>query len=264
MKKYGWLRKMSCAALFAVALGAETVAAGNLKILADEYPPLTFTREGKVTGLAAEITDEVIARIGEQSRLKLIPWARAYQMMLKEPDVLGLPVYRTVEREKLFKWAGPLTTVKTSFYAKRGSNLKLGRLADAKSVERIIVPKAYWTYQMLIARGFTNLEPVPTSQQSVRMLLAGHGTLLAADNITLPSLLTEVGGRATDVESILTFEETESYFAFSQGTPDEVVQKWQAALDDMKRDGTFARLYKKWLPDETPPGLYPSKELIKP
>lgn len=242
----------------------EPSLAGDLKIVADEYPPLTFTRNGAVTGLAAEIVDDVKMRTGEKSPLTIMQWWRAYQMLLTEPDVVGLPVYRTTERETLFKWAGPLTSVRTSLYAKRGSNIRFDRLADAKSVNRIIVPKAYWTYQILLARGFKNLELVPTSEQSVRMLLAGHGTLLAADDVTLPALLAGAGKDMSDVEIALTFEEAESYFAFSKGTSDEVVRKWQAALDDMKRDGTFARLYKKWLPDQTPPGISPGKEFVKP
>jgi polar amino acid transport system substrate-binding protein len=43
------------------------------------------------------------------------------------------------------------------------------------------------------------------------------------------------------------------YLAFSRKTPDEVVRRWQAALDDLKKDGTFARLFAKWLPGKKMP-----------
>jgi polar amino acid transport system substrate-binding protein len=35
----------------------------------------------------------------------------------------------------------------------------------------------------------------------------------------------------------------------SLGTPVETVRKWQSALDGLKADGTFAKIYRRYLPN---------------
>jgi len=42
---------------------------------------------------------------------------------------------------------------------------------------------------------------------------------------------------------------------FSESTSDEMIQTWQKHLDNMKDDGTFNAIFKKWLPNEIPPGI---------
>ena len=42
-------------------------------------------------------------------------------------------------------------------------------------------------------------------------------------------------------------KETQLFIAFSKNTPDDVVAKWQAALDSMKADGSFDAIVKKYL-----------------
>ena len=39
-------------------------------------------------------------------QIRLYPWARAYDMALKEPNVLIFLIARTSARETQFKWAG--------------------------------------------------------------------------------------------------------------------------------------------------------------
>ena len=104
-----------------------------------------------------------------------------------------------------------------------------------------------------------NLQTVNTHEQMVRMVLYGRGTFMAANSLTLPTLLANVGASPQDLELVYTFHQAEAYVAFSQGTSADVVREWQAALNAMKRDKSFARIYAKWLPDETPPEAVPAQ-----
>lgn len=236
------------------------VRAAELEVLTEEYPPITFTRDGKVTGLGTEIVEEIQRRVGSTSRIGVVPWARAYQAALSQANVALFTTMRTPEREALFRWVGPLTTVKAGLYARRGSGLRLETLGEAKAVHRIVVPREYWTHQILRAAGFSNLDTADTPERMVRMLLAGRASLMAADNQTLPEILAQVGASTKDVELIHTFSTSQSYVVLSLGTPEDTARRWQRALNDMKRDGSFARIYAKWLPGEVPPGLEPNPD----
>jgi polar amino acid transport system substrate-binding protein len=47
--------------------------------------------------------------------------------------------------------------------------------------------------------------------------------------------------------------QSSSYIAFSRQTDARLVQRWQAALDDMRNDGSLARLQEQWLPSAALP-----------
>jgi len=54
-----------------------------------------------------------------------------------------------------------------------------------------------------------------------------------------------------DLEPVYTVSQTYFYIAISKDTPPSVVQAWQSTLDDMKKDGTFEKIYKSYVPNAT-------------
>lgn len=247
IRRVAWWRWCVACLLLVALLPAR---AADLRLLTEEYPPLSFMHDGRLDGLAVEIVDEVQRRVGSQASVQVLPWARAYQIALYEPDVGLFSTARTPERENLFRWVGPLFIGKTSLYARRGSGLQLHTLADAAAVDAVIVPREDYKQQLLKAAGLTNLQLVNTHEQMVRMLLMGRGTLMAANNLALPALLAGANASMKDVEALLTFQETAAYIAFSPGTAEDTVRRWQAALDAMRADGTLARIQARWVPEE--------------
>jgi len=43
-----------------------------------------------------------------------------------------------------------------------------------------------------------------------------------------------------------------SYITFSRGADPQVVARWRTALEQIKSDGTFARIEQRWLPPAPP------------
>jgi len=52
------------------------------------------------------------------------------------------------------------------------------------------------------------------------------------------------------IEAVFTYRQHLSYIAISKQTSPAIVQQWQATLDEMKADGTFWWLTRKWLPPD--------------
>ena len=77
--------------------------------------------------------------------------------------------------------------------------------------------------------------------------------VVVADNVTLEDLLALGDLRLQDVEPLHGFLSSAAYIAFSPSTPDSVILNWQQALDSMKRDGSFALIYSRWLPGQPIP-----------
>ncbi len=245
----------------AALLCAGPARATDLQVLTEENPPISFSENGRAGGLGTELVNKIQQRLKQHFAPQVLPWARAYGMLQQEPNVVLFATMRTAEREPQFKWVGPIATVKTSFYARRGDGRHLAGLAEAKAAADILVPREYYSHQMLVQLGFSNLQPVTRPDIMVRMLMAGRSALMVGDNLTMGPLLLSVGAKPGDAEPLYTLMESQYYIAFSRQLPDALVQQWQASLDDMKRDGSFAALYAKWLPGEAPPGIRPNPPL---
>jgi polar amino acid transport system substrate-binding protein len=237
--------------LMLLQVGAQAV---ELELYTEENPPINFSRNGRPDGLATVVVEELLRRTGDTGNIQVVPWARGYKMAQSHPNVGLFVAVRTPEREALFKWVGPVSGSSTSFYSRRGAGLHIASLDDARRVASIAVPREWYSHQVLRGLGFKNLELVPKPHEVARMTLRGRVSLMVYEDQLLPSLLAEIGASMDDLERVHTFMRSNSYIVFSLGTADDVVQRWQRALDDMKGDGSFARIHARWLPGEPLPG----------
>jgi len=170
---------------------------------------------------------------------------------------------RTPERESLFQWVGPVGKNSAILYAKKGSGIRIGSLDEARNVAAIATTTNWFTEQQLKREGFGNLVSSPDPRANVRQLMNGEVQLSVFTDITIPEIVREAGYSMTDLEPVFTVGRTYFYIALSRDTPAEVVDAWQSTLDRLKRDGTFARIYRGYLPDAELSDLlgHPSREL---
>ena len=231
--------------------------AQELTVISEENPPFNFIKDGVFTGSSTEVVREIMRRLDLTAAIQVLTWARAYQLALTQPNVVLFSTARTKEREDLFHWVGPIYKVRFGFYARRGSGPYLTCLADAKKVGAIATYKDDVREQLLKSQGFTNLDSSKSPASNLKKLLAGRVDLWLYSNLGVPSVARQLGIDPAEVELVLPFKDKYAYIAVSKGTPRVMVEKWQAALDDMKRDGSFGRISKQWLPAESIPKFQP-------
>jgi polar amino acid transport system substrate-binding protein len=148
---------------------------------------------------------------------------------------------------------GPIALGKTTFYAKKGSGITISSFDEAKQLTAIGVYRDTAAEQILTQEGFTNLFIAAYPIQNVKMLMGGRIDVLSGVNLTIGQLLAEEGLSRDAVESVYSFGENRLHISMSKGTSETIVQAWKAALEEMQQDGTFSRIYHKWLPGEETP-----------
>ncbi len=220
----------------------------DLKMLTEEYPPVTFMKDGKVAGFVTDMVREITARQGIPDNIRLTSWDDAYKTALNNPNVLLFSAERTEKREGLFQWVGPVGKNSAILYAKKGSNIRIKSLEEAKKIAAIATTTDWFTEQDLKSKGFTNLVSSPLPATSVKQLMNGEVQLSVFTDITVPEIVKNAGYRLDDLEPVFTVSNTYFYIAISRGTPPEVVKKWQSDLDSLKADGTFEKIYRSYLP----------------
>ncbi|MFX1678828.1 transporter substrate-binding domain-containing protein [Mitsuaria sp. CC2] len=228
-------------------------ASASLRLLSEEFPPINFTEAGQPRGLAVDIVQAIQKRLGQSLPIEFMPWARAFREAQDGPPAALFSMARIPEREHLFQWVGPIITLRSTFYAKAGSGIRLRSLAEARRAAKVLVVRDWYTLAQLQSAGLRNLQQISDPIQGVRMLAAGRAPLFAAEKLSMPQTLVQAGVRSDALEEVFSFAASDGYIAFSRSTPMGTINAWQSQLNEMKRDGSFLAIHKRWLPNDTPP-----------
>jgi len=235
----------------ATASGGSAYAEEPVVIAINIIPPYVFQKDGALMGVIPEITQIVAKKAGLPYVVEVYPWARIYKMGLGDKNILVPTIYRTPEREKLFKWVGAVFPLKLWMF-------KLKKRSDIH-IESIEAAKAYQTggenedasTQYLIRQGFIqggNLTAFTGGKQLVQMLNSGRLDLVAAEELNFQHWAAELGLKASDFEKAYFIEGVQANLnlAFSPRTNDAIVEKYRKALNEIKKDGTFEKVLLKW------------------
>lgn len=244
---------LRCYGVLFLALLLCARADAELRILTEPGPPTAFMEDGELRGFGVDVVRELIERTGANAQIEIMPWTRAYTLAQRGPNVALFAMVRTPEREQRFQWVGPILHGKVRFYSLKSSGMQVDSLDDVAASGPLAVPKQWYSYEALQAKGLQNLYGVPTPQTMVTLFAHGRGNLILLEDILLRDMLAPAGLEPADVQPQMVFMESSYYIGFSRDTDPAVVATWQRELAEMRRDGSFSAIFRQWLPDVEPP-----------
>ncbi|BBH53419.1 substrate-binding periplasmic protein [Fluviispira sanaruensis] len=229
-------------------LQAATKISSTLKINAvtEHYPPYNMIENESIVGVSAEIMQELFKRAKVNYTLNIYPWAHSYKLALEEPNTVVFATSRTPEREKLFKWVGPIGESNWVFFAKEGSTIKINTLDEAKK-HRVGGYNDDATADYLKKNGFIpgkSLILANNEVQNAFKLEAGRIDLWATGALLGPYISkSEKTGKIVEV---FTIKKSELYAAFNKRTDDALIKKLNDLLIQMNKDKTIEKINKKY------------------
>jgi polar amino acid transport system substrate-binding protein len=236
-----WLPPENIPPLQQISTISEATSA-TLRIYTENSPPANYIEDGRLQGLSVEIVREILRRLNMPDTIEVVPWARGYTLALNQPKVALFSTTRLAQREKLFKWVGPIYSQIWGFYGKKGSGIKINTLEDARNIARIGTYHKDAKEQYLQTKGFRNLVSANRNLSNIRHLMDGSIDLWVSSDFNMPYLARQAGVQPDELELVFAFKKAQNYIAFSIQTPESMVRKWQQALDAIKHDGTYDRL----------------------
>ena len=233
------------------ALVSNAMAQDKLTILTEENPPWNYSENGKVTGFTTDVVNQLLKETGnEDLPIHMLSWSRAYRTAREDANVLLYTTTRTPKRETLFKWVGPIAKrVIWIWKLKKRKDIRIRNLEDAKNYNFAIVSGAAGTLYLL-EQGFTKkqLDYVPHDSLALNKFLHEKNDLVCKMKLGMAFSLRKRGKSMDFVEPVFQLPSGgEYYLAFSLGTPDEVVDKFQKALEKIKKNRVFDRIKAKWI-----------------
>jgi polar amino acid transport system substrate-binding protein len=154
---------------------------------------------------------------------------------------------RTTQREKLFKWVGPLAKDQWVFYAKKGSGLIINNLDDARKVAKIGTCKDTATEQFLKKNGFKNIVSSIEDSENAKKLMAGDIDLWIVGDLQGIHQAKKASIDSSHLKVAHKIKDAELYIAFSKTTTDSEISKWQKALDALKSEGIYKKILSKYM-----------------
>jgi len=223
---------------------AAALAAPPLVITAEHSPPASMRVGNQVVGRESEKIREMLARAGLAYTIDVLPWKRAFTMAQRDPYTCVYSTSRTPEREKQFKWVGPTDEAEWVLMGRAGRQYHVHSLDDARKL-RIGTYNGDARDEFLRARGF-DVDGAQADASNPKKLLLDRIDLWAVGvrNNDLSALSQFAAPQA--LVPVLTFHRVKVYLACNPSVPDAMVERMNAALAGMRKDGTFTRLEKKY------------------
>jgi len=251
---YTWCaEKSKCIRSWEESCTASATVKSDVRLITENFPPLNFAgTDGSAKGRSTAIVRGILSRLGQTATIEILPWAEGYGLALNTTNVALFSTARTLSRDSLFKWVGPIGSFEKALYARANSTLSITNLDAARKVGSICVVKDDVRQQMLTERGFTNLKLLASDEQCILDLASGKTDLWFGSTDSEPFSAYIAGVDPDNLKLAYVVETSEIFIAFSKSTPDETVMTWQTALDRMKRDGFYDALqgqYKIIAPD---------------
>ena len=241
----------SASLLLINAARAEEGPATDLVLLTENFPPYNMAKNGKnfaqdenINGIAVDIVREMFKRTDITYSLTLrFPWERIYKLALEKPGYGVFVMARLPDREKLFKWVGPIGPDDWIMLAKADSKITLETLHQARKF-RIGAYKGDAIAETLAKQG---LKPIVVlrDQDNAKKLVSGQIDLWATGDPAGRFLARQDG--VTGLKTVLRFNSAELYLALNKDVPDEVVTKLQTALDAMRKEGVVDDIMANYL-----------------
>ncbi|AWY42303.1 amino acid ABC transporter substrate-binding protein [Pseudomonas putida] len=223
----------------------------DMVLLTENFPPYNMAKNGKnfaqdenINGIATDIVREIFKRADITYSLTLrFPWERIYKLTLEKPGYGVFVMARLPDREKLFKWVGPIGPDDWIMLAKADSKITLETLDDARKY-KIGAYKGDAIAETLTKQGL-NPVVVLRDQDNAKKLVNGQIDLWATGDPAGRYLARQDG--VTGLKTVLRFNSAELYLALNKDVPDEIVTKLQAALDQLRKEGGVDDIMARYL-----------------
>ena len=225
--------------------------ATDLTVVTENLPPLNYELNGAATGYATELLEAVLQTANIKTSVSVLPWARAYQMTLTQPNTLLFSTTRTQEREDLFEWIGPISSRQIYLYKlKSRTDIQVKTIADCSRYKIGLVREMASAKEFLKNSAIReeNVDYAPTAESNTKKLLLGRTDLIVSQDWGAAFEMKILNRHPNELEAVLLLDAKNSYyFAMNKQSDPALIQKIRNAFEKVQQSGLPERLKNKYM-----------------
>ena len=217
------------------------------------YPPFEFSPKGRPKGFDIDLMNEIAKRAGFEVRYENVQFdsiLRGLDADLFDASISAMSI--TAERERQLDFSDPYYNADQALLVDSGSRIKsIEDLSDATVGVQSGSTGQLKGGDLYDAGQIGEVKTYRTIGEAFSDLRAGKINGVIYDLSAVHKKVTENEGELRYVESIPTGEQ----YGIAFPTDSPLVEPVNQALAEMKEDGTYEKLYKKWIgipPEEIP------------
>lgn len=232
--------------LFSWALKAE-----QLHFVAEDLPPYHFKdKSGQTTGVLVDIVKAVAKEANVNYSIKLYPFARAFNLLKAQPNVLMFSLLKSPSREDQFTWLGKILNNRAYLVTLNDTKLQLASLEQAKNFS-VGTIRGYYSEGYLRNAGFEegiNLSLSVKSQNLWQMLFNKRIDFVLTNTLSLNNELKKLGFKLNDIDKVLELTDfpNELHLAANLSLEPSTANALQQALKTIKANGEYQRILTQW------------------
>ena len=221
----------------------------SLRYLTEEYKPYNYQEQhDPPTGLSVELLHRIWQRLGIAAQsIRVLPWARGYNLLSNQPDVVLFSTAQTRIRLPLFQWACPIARSPIVLIAWKESNIRLQHVQQLDRY-RITAIRNDVGEQLLLSRG-VDPDAIHNSnalQQALKQLPLHRTDLVSSNGPVAWQLFRDMGADLSRYEEVWTLGSEQFCYAFSRQVDPQLVRQFQQALDEVRQQADYPVLLQKF------------------
>ncbi len=241
------LRQIACAAILALPLYGLAEPIAPFEIVSADLGPYAVENHPQMPGALVELTEAMSQKLGQPTKVKFYPWARAMAIALTKPRAAIIPLTRTPERDPSYQWLAKLYSVRFVFISRTDKQKPITSIDDARNMG-VAVLRGSPNLQQLLNRKFDQAKIMQESNIDNMLKALDHGMV---DAFYGPEVVAIDTIRATNRDPKnyqfgLMLEKGDVWLGGAKDFTEADSIAMTQALDALKKDGTYSRILKKY------------------
>jgi len=245
------------AALALAVLAGPVEARQNLLFIADvDFAPYSMISEGQPAGIDVEVLAEAAKRAGFMADVQFKPWDELVEMIKKGECDGAVGLFRSPEREKyaMFMDAAPIHYSDYVLFTKVGSKFSFRTYADlqGKTIGRVSGVTLGEEFEAALTEGKLQVKEYPDLATAIKGLLVNEIDAYAG-NIDVTYYRLKSMGMTSSIVYLpkKIVADLPAYLVLSRASKvegkDRIIQGLERALDQMRKDGTYNKIARRYL-----------------
>lgn len=232
-------------------IGTRAQSAQDLIYITEPYYPYNYKADGQIKGLSVDVLRLVWRQLGIPPQpITIMPWARGYKLTQVQPGTVLFSMARTPEREELFRWVGPIHTVRFVLKGKKSKNYQVKSMADLHGMAIGTLADDVGDVLLGSLADHARIEPVADTAFSLKMLEYDRIDLMAYEEKSFDQLAQASGLDPNQYETVFVLKETGVYYALNSQTSQELVDRMQQALNVVRASPGYEQILTHYLSDK--------------
>jgi len=207
---------------------------------------MSYTKDGKQIGIVVDLANAIKNRLNHAVRIDYMNWSKAQQMVLEGAADALLQINTSEERENIYDFSGPLLESEFSIFIKSD----MEDIYDVNSLKglQVGVEEMGLPIQILKRHPLIHVVVIPDIISGFHLLADRKIDAVVVDRWVGSFVVAENNLRGIRISGE-PIEKSSSAIAVRKGNP-ILLDGINHALDEIRKDGTYARILAKWEPEE--------------